>query len=68
MKTAILATLIAGAAAFAPTQVAKTTTSLNAFENELGAQERCSEAAVDEAGAADDTAGQPGDRPRIQHR
>eukprot|EP00573_Skeletonema_grethae_P007817 CAMPEP_0201696972 /NCGR_PEP_ID=MMETSP0578-20130828/8892_1 /ASSEMBLY_ACC=CAM_ASM_000663 /TAXON_ID=267565 /ORGANISM="Skeletonema grethea, Strain CCMP 1804" /LENGTH=69 /DNA_ID=CAMNT_0048183017 /DNA_START=37 /DNA_END=242 /DNA_ORIENTATION=+ len=38
MKTAILATLAATAAAFAPAQVAKTTTALNAFETELGAQ------------------------------
>mmetsp|Transcript_12722 Transcript_12722/g.12334 ORF Transcript_12722/g.12334 Transcript_12722/m.12334 type:complete len:200 (-) Transcript_12722:95-694(-) len=38
MKLAIL-TLIAGsAAAFAPSKVAKTSTSLNAFENELGVQ------------------------------
>jgi hypothetical protein len=40
MKLAVLSSLLAGAAAFAPTQVAKTSTSLNmAFENELGAQE-----------------------------
>ncbi|KAL3810858.1 hypothetical protein ACHAXA_005858 [Cyclostephanos tholiformis] len=38
MKTAIIATLIGSAAAFAPAPVAKTVTSLNAFENELGAQ------------------------------
>ena len=39
MKTAILATLVASAAAFAPAKQAATTTSLSAFENELGAQE-----------------------------
>ena len=38
MKTAILATLAASAAAFAPAQTGKATTALNAFENELGAQ------------------------------
>ena len=41
MKSAILATLIASAAAFAPTKDAATSTALNlnsAFENELGAQ------------------------------
>ena len=39
MKTAILASLIASAAAFAPaTQKATTTTSLSAFEDELGVQ------------------------------
>merc|ERR1711935_393191 len=39
MKTAILASLIAAASAFAPVQqAAKTTTSLSAFEEELGAQ------------------------------
>ena len=38
MKSAIIATLVASAAAFAPAPVAKTTTSLNAFEDELGAQ------------------------------
>lgn len=39
MKTAILATLIASAAAFAPTQDATRSTALNmAFEEELGAQ------------------------------
>ena len=38
MKSAIIASLIAGAAAFAPAQTGKTTTSLAAFENELGAQ------------------------------
>jgi hypothetical protein len=34
----ILASLIASAAAFAPSQVAQTSTSLNAFEGELGVQ------------------------------
>ena len=39
MKTAVLASLIASAAAFAPvSQKAASTTALNAFENELGAQ------------------------------
>jgi len=39
MKTAILASLVASAAAFAPVaQKAASTTSLKAFENELGAQ------------------------------
>ena len=38
MKTAVLASLIASAAAFAPAKQATTTTSLAAFENELGAQ------------------------------
>ena len=38
MKTAILATLIASAAAFAPNAKVAKTTSLNAFEDELGAQ------------------------------
>ena len=39
MKSAIIASaLIGSAAAFAPVPVAKTTTSLNAFESELGAQ------------------------------
>eukprot|EP00980_Cylindrotheca_fusiformis_P019415 scaffold6683_cov103-Cylindrotheca_fusiformis.AAC.7 len=38
MKTAVLASLIATAAAFAPAKQAATTTSLNSFENELGAQ------------------------------
>ena len=38
MKTAILATLIAGTAAFAPAQTGKATTALNgAFDNEIGA-------------------------------
>ena len=38
MKTAILASLIAAASAFAPAKQAATKTSLNSFENELGAQ------------------------------
>jgi hypothetical protein len=38
MKLALLAFLIAGASAFAPSKVAKTSTSLNAFEDALGAQ------------------------------
>jgi hypothetical protein len=38
MKTAVLATLIASAAAFAPAKQAASTTALNSFENELGAQ------------------------------
>ena len=38
MKSAVIATIIGSAAAFAPAPVAKTTTSLNAFEGELGAQ------------------------------
>mmetsp|Transcript_99942 Transcript_99942/g.288568 ORF Transcript_99942/g.288568 Transcript_99942/m.288568 type:complete len:199 (+) Transcript_99942:211-807(+) len=38
MKTAILASLIATAAAFAPAKQAATSTSLKAFEDELGAQ------------------------------
>ncbi|KAG7340626.1 fucoxanthin chlorophyll a/c binding protein [Nitzschia inconspicua] len=38
MKTAILASLIASAAAFAPAKQASTSTSLKAFEDELGAQ------------------------------
>ena len=38
MKLAVLATLAASAAAFAPAPVAKTTSALNAFESELGAQ------------------------------
>ena len=37
MKTAIIATLAATASAFAPVPVAKTVTSLNAFEDEIGA-------------------------------
>jgi hypothetical protein len=39
MKTAILASLIASAAAFAPAKQASTSTAVKAFENELGAQE-----------------------------
>ena len=39
MKTTILATLLSAAAAFAPAKQAVQTTSLSAFENELGAQE-----------------------------
>jgi hypothetical protein len=39
MKTAVLATLISAAAAFAPAKQAAQTTSLSAFESELGAQE-----------------------------
>jgi len=38
MKSVIFAAAIASAAAFAPAPVAKTTTSLSAFEEELGAQ------------------------------
>jgi hypothetical protein len=38
MKLIIAATLAASAAAFAPSKVAQTSTSLNAFEDELGAQ------------------------------
>ncbi|KAL3778950.1 hypothetical protein ACHAWO_013647 [Cyclotella atomus] len=38
MKSAIIASFIAGAAAFAPAQTGKATTSLAAFENELGVQ------------------------------
>ncbi len=38
MKLAVLATLAASAAAFAPSKVAQTTTSLNAFDAELGVQ------------------------------
>merc|ERR1719384_1469160 len=38
MKFAVLASLLATAAAFAPAKVAKTTTSLNALEEPLGAQ------------------------------
>ena len=38
MKLALLATLLAGASAFAPAQVGKTATALNgAFDNEIGA-------------------------------
>ena len=38
MKLAIATTLIASAAAFAPSKVAQTSTALNAFESELGVQ------------------------------
>ncbi|KAL3921892.1 MAG: hypothetical protein SGILL_002505 [Bacillariaceae sp.] len=38
MKTAVLASLIASAAAFAPAKQATTSTSVNAFEDALGAQ------------------------------
>ena len=38
MKSAIIAAIIGSAAAFAPAPVAKTTTAINAFEDELGAQ------------------------------
>ena len=38
MKTAVLASLIAAASAFAPAKQAAKTTSLNSFEGELGAQ------------------------------
>ena len=38
MKFTVAATLFASAAAFAPSKVAKTSTALNAFESELGAQ------------------------------
>ena len=38
MKSVIFAAAVASAAAFAPAQTGKATTSLNAFENELGAQ------------------------------
>jgi hypothetical protein len=38
MKFTIAATLAASAAAFAPSKVAQSTTALNAFESELGAQ------------------------------
>ena len=39
MKSVVLATLIASAAAFAPAKQAASTTSLASFENELGAQD-----------------------------
>jgi Chlorophyll A-B binding protein len=39
MKFAVIASLIASAAAFAPAAQQKTSTSLNAFENELGVQQ-----------------------------
>lgn len=35
MKTAIFATLLAGAAAFAPAQTGKASTALRAFEDEV---------------------------------
>ena len=38
MKLAIATTLVASAAAFAPSKVAQTSTALNAFESELGVQ------------------------------
>ena len=38
MKTAILASVVASAAAFAPAQQKATSTSLSAFEDELGVQ------------------------------
>merc|ERR1719384_2674580 len=38
MKLAIATTLVASAAAFAPSKVAQTSTALNAFEDELGVQ------------------------------
>eukprot|EP00977_Amphora_coffeiformis_P027828 scaffold34646_cov173-Amphora_coffeaeformis.AAC.34 len=38
MKLAVLASLLASAAAFAPAKQASTSTALNAFENEVGAQ------------------------------
>ncbi|KAL7533945.1 hypothetical protein ACHAWF_004670 [Thalassiosira exigua] len=38
MKLAVLATLAASAAAFAPAQTSKASTALNAFESELGVQ------------------------------
>lgn len=38
MKSVIFAAAVASAAAFAPVQTGKATTSLNAFENELGVQ------------------------------
>ena len=40
MKTAIFASIIASAAAFAPTQHKESSTKLNAFEDELGVQVR----------------------------
>ena len=39
MKSAVFASLLATAAAFAPAKQAATTTSLNSFEGELGAQD-----------------------------
>ena len=38
MKSAIIAALIGSAAAFAPAPLAQTTSAINAFEDELGAQ------------------------------
>jgi hypothetical protein len=38
MKTAVLATLVASAAAFAPAKQAARTTAIKSFEDELGAQ------------------------------
>mmetsp|Transcript_17488 Transcript_17488/g.25515 ORF Transcript_17488/g.25515 Transcript_17488/m.25515 type:complete len:200 (+) Transcript_17488:60-659(+) len=38
MKLTLLASLMASAAAFAPSKVAQSTTSLNAFESEIGSQ------------------------------
>ena len=38
MKTAVIASLVASAAAFAPTKQAASSTALKAFEDELGAQ------------------------------
>eukprot|EP00579_Thalassiosira_antarctica_P001438 CAMPEP_0201865724 /NCGR_PEP_ID=MMETSP0902-20130614/533_1 /ASSEMBLY_ACC=CAM_ASM_000551 /TAXON_ID=420261 /ORGANISM="Thalassiosira antarctica, Strain CCMP982" /LENGTH=45 /DNA_ID= /DNA_START= /DNA_END= /DNA_ORIENTATION= len=38
MKSAIIATLIGSAAAFAPAQTGKASTQIRAFEDELGAQ------------------------------
>ena len=38
MKTAILASLLASAAAFAPAKQATKSTALSAFQDELGAQ------------------------------
>jgi len=38
MKSAVFAAILGSAAAFAPAQTSKAATSLNAFENELGAQ------------------------------
>eukprot|EP00534_Pseudo-nitzschia_fraudulenta_P003898 CAMPEP_0201117740 /NCGR_PEP_ID=MMETSP0850-20130426/1760_1 /ASSEMBLY_ACC=CAM_ASM_000622 /TAXON_ID=183588 /ORGANISM="Pseudo-nitzschia fraudulenta, Strain WWA7" /LENGTH=205 /DNA_ID=CAMNT_0047382327 /DNA_START=67 /DNA_END=684 /DNA_ORIENTATION=+ len=39
MKSAILASLVAAASAFAPAQQAASTTALNSFESEIGSQE-----------------------------
>lgn len=38
MKLAVFASLLAAASAFAPAKQASTSTAMNAFENELGAQ------------------------------